>query len=84
MILAQRILAGVRALTGVVYFLWALAFLTLAGWLIWPIGGFSWLFDIVGAAIVYCGINCIRRGCEELLLNRPERPSVDTRQKFRR
>jgi hypothetical protein len=81
---AQRIVAVVRILTGAVYFLWSLVLLTLAAWLIWPIGDFWWLSDVIGAAIAWWGINCMRSGCDQLLLNRSERPPVETQQKLRR
>jgi threonine/homoserine/homoserine lactone efflux protein len=74
MTIVKRALAAARGLAASLYFLWAFVFFSIAVWVIWSVGHFGWLADIIGAVIAWYGVSFVRQGCEELLLNRPEQP----------
>lgn len=58
-----------RALTAAVQVFWALVLFEAAAWLVcW--GDFDWFVDMIGAAIAWVGLNVLRGGCEEFVLNR--------------
>jgi hypothetical protein len=74
MVVASKALTAIRILTASFHFFWSFVFFSLAVWMIWSVGNFGWLADIIGTVVAWIGISFARKGCEELMLNRPEKP----------
>jgi hypothetical protein len=69
MTIVKKALAATRGIAASLCFLWAFVCFSIAVWVIWSIGHFGWLADIIGAVIAWYGVSLVRQGCEELLLN---------------
>jgi hypothetical protein len=70
---AARTLAFIRTLSAIAYFLVAMVLFVFAAWLVGPVAEFWWPAVISGALIAWMGVGCVRRGCEELVLNETHR-----------